>query len=302
MKDFKIILWLAIFNPIGLYKMYKDSDWSNSTKYIVTVLVGLADVALVYNEFLFYALAYSSIFILFIGLISLIMSFNKKSDKKASVVILVAGIFLFGGSTYQIEAEQARQVAIEEQQRQELLEKKKKEEQRLKIDEATAAVEEAEENKTWNQYIKADNLLQKIYFEHPELSGLRKRLDVLDNFLTKEENFKKAKLALEKAEENQTEINYKAALSLINTVDVEGTDFKERLALVKEVVDADNLIKEEIAIALEEAKETKDRGSYEEASILLATLTASDSKLSDQLSEVEKIIVDEEERVAAEQA
>lgn len=297
MKNWNIIIWLLAFNPIGLYKMYKESNWSNKIKYTITALFILLDIIWISAGGLSIALLMSSFFIFLIGLISLIMNLFKKQNKRASIVLVVAGLFLFMFSSYQVSGE----MALAEQQEQELLIKEEEEKQQKILEEAFLAVEEAEKDKNRETYLEAKKIVGKIDNKSTELADLNKRLEVIDQYLTKEEKFEEAKLALEKAEKDKTERNYKAAESLMDHIDLEGTDFEERLALVREFIDTENEKKEELIAALEDAEKKKDRESYEKAYALLAGLAVSDKKLENRLSKLEKEISVEEKRLAAEE-
>lgn len=176
------------------------------------------------------------------------MNLFRKKSKKTSIIVVLAGLFLFMFSSYQVAGE----VALVEEQQQELLAKEEKERQENNLEKATLAVEEAE-------------------------------------------------LVLEKAEKDQTEKNYQAAASLMDEIDLEGTDFEERLALVREFIDTENKKKEEFIAILEEAEENKDRESYEKAYALLTGLALSDKKLENRLTTLEKEISAEEKRLAEEE-
>lgn len=288
MKNWKVILWLFVFYPIGIYNMFKYTSWHKGIKYTITAILGLTTLQMIFSGELPLMLTFSGLIVFLIGIVSVITNSIKKKNKKVSIMMLVVGILLITLSYPQFEKQQ------------ELVEKQEQQEKQLALVKgATIAVEAAEKEKNRAYYKKAYELVGNLKPKDPSLS---KRLIVVDTFLVKEENIEEATVAIEKAEKDKTEENYDTAASLIAAMDIEGTDLEQRLANVKEFVDLEKVKTEEAVAALEEAEESNKRESYDKASVLISELTAPDEKLIARLSEADTVITIEEEKIATEKA
>lgn len=295
MKNWKVILWLLVFHPVGLYLMYKNKIGSEKVRYTITGVFLLIDFFFIIGGLFYPMLLISSVFMLLMAFLSLVMNIFRKEDKKPSFILLAVSIVLIGLSSLPIAA----QIEAEEQAQAQAELVAQQEEQDEKLEEARVAVVEAEAKKTRESYNDAKDLVDALDFESTEVSDFRERLQLLNSYLTKEEKFDQAERALKKAEEYPTEKNYQEAKKLLAEVDLENTDFEERLAEVQRIVEAEKEKKEELLALLKTAEENKDRESYEAAKALFASLLFSDLKLENRLADLEKkIILAEKEREA----
>lgn len=292
MKSWKVILWLFAFYPIGIYNMFKHTNWKKGIKYAITAVLGLITWLMFSSGQLPFLLIFSGFIVFLVGLVSVATNWIKKKDKRASVGVLFIGILLLTYSVPRVEEQQ-------QQEQQELVEKQAKEEQIALVKEATIAVEATEKDKNRANYEKATELVGSL---KPKNQDLADRLTAIDTYLTKEEKTEEATLAIEKAETDKTKENYEAAASLMSTIDTEGTDLEGRLAKVKEFVDTETAKTDKAVAALEEAEKSKKRESYDKANGLISELTAPDEKLIARLKEADTVIAAEEEKVAAEKA
>lgn len=296
MKNWKVVLSLLLFYPLGIYFMFKRTNWPTWIKQTITFLFGLVTLQVIFESLL-----YLNIFMIFgtivsfIGLITIIRNTRIKKDKRMGVGILFIGIILMTFS-YQ---EQEKQNAIEEQQKQIQLEEQERQNEIALVKAATQAVEDAERQKNRKNYKKAEELVRAL---KPEKIDLNERLIALDTYLTKEENIKEITLAIENAEKERTQESYEAAASLITVIDVEGTELKERLANVKTFIDEEKQKTDNAVLALKEAEESKKREDYDKADTLISELAISNEQLTIRLREVETVVVAEETRKVAEKA
>ncbi|MCM3512251.1 hypothetical protein [Carnobacterium inhibens] len=292
MKSWKVVLWLFAFYPIGIYNMFKYTNWNKGIKYTITAVLGLITWLMFSSGQLPFLLIFSGFIVFLVGLVSVATNWIKKKDKRASVGVLFIGILLLTYSVPRVEEQQ-------QQEQQEQIEKQVKEEQIALVKEATIAVETTEKDKNRANYEKATELVGSL---KPKNQDLADRLTAIDTHLTKEEKIEEATLAIEKAETDKTKENYEAAASLMSIIDTEGTDLEGRLAKVKGFVDTETEKTEKAVAALEEAEKSKKRESYNKANGLISELTAPDEKLTARLKEADTVIAAEEEKVAAEKA
>ncbi|MGX7393462.1 sunset domain-containing protein [Carnobacterium mobile] len=302
MKNWKVIIWLCVFYPAGIYFMFKYTKWKKGIKYTITAFLSIIAGIIVASGELFFSLVISGMFIFLIGLISIVKSVVNKGSKKVPFAILFVGILLFGFSIPQVESQEAERVAIEQQQQKEEQkeqEKKEKEKQLAQLKEATVAVEAVEQDKNRENYDKAYTLVAALALED---EGLTKRLKVIDTYLIKEEKTKEATLAVEAAEENKTRENYDKAFSIVSSIDLEDSDLDARLAEVEKFVVSEEDKNEKAVAALEKVKSDKNRDSYNAASTLISALAVKNTNLTYRLKEVDKVISAEETRIATEKA
>lgn len=296
MKNWKVILLLLLFYPLGIYFMFKRTNWPKGVKYIVTVVLGWINLQVIFESLSsFNILMIFGILVSFIGLIAIVRNTRIEKNKRIGVGILFLGILLMTFSYQQEE----KQNAIEEQQKQVQLIEQERQNKIALVKAATQTVEDAERQKNRENYKKAEELVRAL---KPEKIDLNERLIALDTYLTKEENIKEITLAIENAEKERTQESYEAAASLITVMDVEGTELKERLANVKTFIDEEKQKTDNAVLALKEAEESKKREDYDKADTLISGLAISNEQLTTRLREVETVVVAEETRKVEEKA
>lgn len=264
MESWKIVLWLVLFFPVGIYLMFKHSDWPTKAKVAISIffLFISVGVAAIMGE-----LMYLTGFILFIiG----IYTFIKKKDKKKSLILLALGTLLFTTTAtvnYQIgQAEERERIAIE-------LEEKK----------------------------EAERLLQVKHEQEIAAKAEQKRIEQEKKLKDQQETKQRAVEAIEKAEKEPSKENYDLAFQALNKLDKEESDLTSRLDKIKPVMEKYEEEKVAILTAIEKAEGDKTRTSYNEAHGLVAALTFSNSSFSNRLSKLDtEIKVIEKEKAAAE--
>lgn len=264
MESWKIVLWLVLFFPVGIYLMFKHSDWPTKAKVAISIffLFLSVGVAAIMGE-----LMYLTGFILFIiG----IYTFIKKKDKKKSLILLALGTLLFTTTAtvnYQIgQAEERERIAIE-------LEEKK----------------------------EAERLLQVKHEQEIAAKAEQKRIEQEKKLKAQQETNQRAVEAIEKAEKEPSKENYDLAFQALNKLDKEESDLISRLDKIKPVMEKYEEEKVAILTAIEKAEGDKTRTSYNEAHGLVAALTFSNSSFSNRLSKLDtEIKVIEKEKAAAE--
>ena len=264
MESWKIVLWLVLFFPVGIYLMFKHSDWPTKAKVAISIffLFISVGVAAIMGE-----LMYLTGFILFIiG----IYTFIKKKDKKKSLILLALGTLLFTTTAtvnYQIgQAEERERIAIE-------LEEKK----------------------------EAERLLQVKHEQEIVAKAEQKRIEQEKKLKAQQETNQRAVEAIEKAEKEPSKENYDLAFQALNKLDKEESDLISRLDKIKPVMEKYEEEKVAILTAIKKAEGDKTRTSYNEAHGLVAALTFSNSSFSNRLSKLDtEIKVIEKEKAAEE--
>ena len=109
MKNWKVILWLVLFFPLGAYFMWRYSSWNIHLKYGISIFLGLLTALFTFTDGLFILFWYSS----FGSLLYFIATF-KSSPKKQKISFLTASVLLFGSSlalsptTESVESDQSQ--------------------------------------------------------------------------------------------------------------------------------------------------------------------------------------------------
>ena len=279
MKNIKVILWLVFFFPIGLFLMFKETNWPKPVKY------GISGISLL---FLLLGGLELLIPLLMLGSFSLIIysifSFIRKRDWRRSLAFLAAGIIIITIANPIFEAQVAESERIEmevQAEEQRLAEEKAVEEERL-------AKEKAEKEEQERQAALKKQAEEEHQQEQEALTA-------------------KVLKAIEKVREEPTKRNYDKAKELM-----EGLDQPETLAKRLETIKPDVEAYEEAFVLAQEAvklaEEEKTRSSYEQAEKLVAVLSVPNSLLNKQLKSVDEEITEleevqaQEERLAAKQA
>lgn len=273
MKNWKVIMWLILFFPVGLYLMYKQTDWSKPVKYGLT---GFYTIALVFGglEVWPYLMFLSSFLVVVLGLFYL---FRKRSRRKG-IGILVLGLLLFSVSGPVIGAQTAEQERIEQQEQEakaeaeHLAEEKRlaeiarqEEQERIEKEEALKeeileAIKKVEETPTQRNYNKAEKLLRELEEEDADLSArLDKTLAAVEEY---EEELAAATEVVEKAEDEKDRTTYEEAYALVSDLSVANGRLERCLtSLDNELAE----IEEEERLAAEKAEEEKKQAAEEAA-------------------------------------
>ena len=265
MKNWQIILWIFIFFPIGIYLMFKHTDWSKPIKYGITFTYALALIAggLEVWAYLFF---FSSIIIVIAGIIS----FFRKRNRRQSVGLLALGVILFSFTGQYINAEAEEQARIEQQEQEAQAEKerlaeeekqreiaRKEEQERIEAEkklkeQLIEAIEKVEDEPTKTNYDKAVSLLDKLTDKDDRLiTRLEKIKSTVDEY---EEELKLAREAVEQAKTELNRESYNEAYKLVVTLSVPNRSLDRQLdELDKEIIK----IEEEEKLAKEKEEEEK---------------------------------------------
>lgn len=265
MKNWKVVLWLVMFFPVGLYLMFTQTNWRKSIKYVLTgffvLLLIVGGIELWSNLFFL-----SSFLVIIYGLFSVF----RKSSRRKGIGILVLGALMIAGASPVVSEQAAERERIEQ--------------------EVLAAQEEAERlaEEERQEEIARQEELERI----EEEKRLEKQL--------KEEIVQ----AIEKVEEEPTQKNYDVAAELLEELDDDDLELETRLAEAKPAVEEYEEQLAIAQEAVDEAIESKDRPTYDSANELVLALSVSNSSLNSQMRSLDRQIseIEEEERLAAEKA
>lgn len=266
MENWKIILWLVLFFPIGLYFMFKYSQWSKPIKFGVSGLFALMAIigGLEGWVSLFFLTSFA---IIIMGIVMTLISFIKSKNRKKNIGVLLLGITLFSFSYQYITIQEAEQVRIEQQEQE-----AKKEKERLIEEEKQQEIAKKEEEKRIEEEKKLNEQIAK---------------------------------AIEKVNEEPTEANYLKAMDLLNQLDNSDHALVKKLEDLKPTVDEYEGQIKVASDAIERAESDLSRQTYVKASELISALSIPNRTLSNRLNKVDtQIIKIEEEKklVEAEEA
>lgn len=267
MKNWVVILWLLLFFPVGLYLMYKHTDWSKKVKTGITIFYVVFAMISIVSELVVPLLGLTSFLLIPIGALTLIYSFIKKTDRRKGTAILFLGILLFAFSAPRLEAQEAERIAIElqekkeqdriaEEKRQEEV-AKKEEQERIEKEkqlkqEATEAVELVETEPTRENYDKAFTLIQSLDLADSTLEN--KLSDVKPLVEEYEEKVSAVEEAIAKAEETKDRETYEQAYELAAALPIKNARLDNRLVSLNREL---TKIEEEERIAAEKAEEER---------------------------------------------
>ncbi|GEL67917.1 O-antigen ligase family protein [Marinilactibacillus psychrotolerans] len=266
MKNIKAIFWLISFFPIGLYYMFKETNWSTVTKIIIS-LIGMFILGIaVSTGSASVLLVLSGLIIFFSAILYFIYSILKKNHKRPAVLLFIFGILLMGIGGTQISAEnaEAERVAEEQKLEEEKIETDRiAEEKRLEVEEKTelaiAAIEKVTETLSKNDYKAAEKAIEDIPEPNKDLSNKLKKLQ--DPIKEYEIAVNDTAEAIKKAEESKSRADYEHAISLSDALPIGNNKFDSRLAKIDETI-----TKSEAEKAKKEllAKEESERKAEEE--------------------------------------
>lgn len=134
MKNWKVILWLVLFFPLGAYFMWRYSSWNIHLKYGISIFLGLLTALFTFTDGLFILFWYSS----FGSLLYFIATF-KSSPKKQKISFLTASVLLFGSSlalsptTESVESDQSQIQVVKKDTSASDIKKQKEKSKRRKV-------------------------------------------------------------------------------------------------------------------------------------------------------------------------
>lgn len=302
MANWKVITALILFFPLGLYWMFKYTDWSDKIKWIISSFFALITGITFISELFYELLFLSALFLSIVSVIWFIYAILRRKQKRNALIAFALGLFMFVYSInvmseQSAEAERIAQEELLEQERiveeERLEEKRLAEEQKIKeLEEkylaiTIEAVENAEESPTRSNYDKAVELVEELSEPNQELKD--RIANIEEAVISHEEAANKASLAVDKAEEHRDRDTYDEAYLLVTSLALEDEQLISRL----------NSIDEELTLAeeqkIEEERIAKEKAEKEEA----------DRKAAEEKAAQEKAIADQkaaEEKAAAEQA
>lgn len=275
MKNWQIVFWLVVFFPVGLYLMFRYSDWQKPVKYGIVGIFTLS-LFLIGAENWTYLFFLGSFFAIIVGLFAV---FRKKSRRKGFMA-LALGLLVLTASGFQMNeyavqeqlaieaeaeaerlAEEERLAEIAKQEEQERLEEEKRfraEQKQIKED-AIEAIEAVEEAPTQAKYEKAMRLLEKLETKDAKLTA---RLDdILPEVEAYETLASAAEEAVKQAQSDKTRETYNHAYEMVEALPIGKRGLSLRLEkLDRELVEAE----EEARLAAEKAAE-EERLAQEKA-------------------------------------
>lgn len=239
MKNIKIIFWLFAFFPLGLYFMFKETDWTYLAKSIIaiigTFLLGVA----VANDGLTVLVLLSGMTIFFSAILYFIYAIMRRKQKRTAVLLLIFGTLLFGYGANQIHIETVEAERIAEEQRieeekvkaeEKLAEQKKANEEKIKEKTAKAleALEKVEESPTGKNYESAQTAIGNIPDGNSEFEGrLNKLEDPVNEYIAE---LDAATELFEAADNSKTRADYDVAYEAASSLPVKDYALSNKLA------------------------------------------------------------------------
>lgn len=214
MKNWKVILWLVLFFPLGAYFMWRYSSWNIHLKYGISIFLGLLTALFTFTGGLFILFWYSGF-----GFLLYFIATFKSSPKKQKISFLTASVLLFGSSlalsptTESVESDQS-QIQV------------------VKKDTSASDIKKQKEKKASEEKLAAENKIQA----EKELQA---------------EKLKEATDALILAEATPTRENYNKASTLVVALTTKDSTIVSRLDAVKLTVETEEKI---VAEAKEKAE------------------------------------------------
>ncbi|WP_208560804.1 ComEA family DNA-binding protein [Marinilactibacillus kalidii] len=293
MKNWKVIAWLMLFFPLGLYYMYTYSNWPKKTMHVITgIYAGMVILASLAG-ILFEVGVLSGVSLLMTSLGLLANNIYKKSQKNRSLILLGSSILLIGISATNIDVvEPDVQVASETVE----AETKKNDEKLL--EKATEAVEVAEEDPTQSNIEIAYDLVGQLKGDSTQL---KERLEAVEKNLLAAEQLEEFLEELALAEEDPTRSHLESLEKKESDIGELDEEYLVRLEKVRGEVEA----QEKLLLLAEEAINTAEtepnRQNYEAAVTALSSVQTNQTALSTKLDAV-KGTVESQEALAKQEA
>lgn len=266
MKNFKVIFWLIAFFPLGLYFMFKETEWSNVAKSIIAIIGTFILGFAISSGGLSVLIAISGLTILFSAVMYFIYSIMRRRQKRTAVLLMIFGTLLLGFGSFQVHTEtvEAERVAQEQKAEEERIEAERVAEEKRIEEERLAEEQKAKEK------------------------DIKKKTDI-------------ALRVLEKVEESPTEGNFKAAQTAVNNIPDGNSELKERIENVEDRVN-EYIVELDAASALvETAESSQARTDYDVAYEAASALSIKSSTLDNKLARLDSSLTKVEEENAEKQ-
>src|SRR5699024_9037050 len=270
-------MWLVLFFPLGIYLMFKYTDWP---KFIKLGIIGIFTLVTLIEGVGTWVppILLTSVVIAIMGIYQIVRNKNKTQ----SIGLITLGIILFSFSNLHIAAQEAEQTRIEQQkveaqaEKERLAEEKKqqeiarkKEQERIEAEkklkeQLIEAIEKAEDEPTKSNYDKAIALLDQLNDKDERLvERLEKVKPTVDAY---EEELKLAKEAVKKAEKELNRETYNKAYKLVVTLSIPNDRLDRQLEeLSKELTKIEE--EEKLAKEKEEKRIAAEKAEVERAEV-----------------------------------
>lgn len=299
MKNWKIISWIILFFPLGIYYMYSHSNWSKKVIYSVSAVYGLFILMSTFSGILPEIGFLSGLSFLATSIALLIKSFVQKTNKKHYVVLLASSALLVGFTSANIEVVTPEvRIASEAEEKDALEEAERLEEETIheeNLAEATLAVEKAEEENTRENLDSAYALTNSLSKDKTELLA---RLDIVEELVMADESLEDFNNELVKAETNPTEARINRLEKTYLDLELDDEELLNRLETLRTEFDLEESLKSDAKDALEIAEAEPTWENHEIASMAISSIGTKSDSLISRLDSVEETIVSNEEREA----
>ncbi|MFC6465007.1 hypothetical protein ACFP65_08500 [Marinilactibacillus sp. GCM10026970] len=263
MQNMKVIFWLICFFPIGLYFMFKETDWSRIKKIIIAIIGTFALGYMLSTGTIFDYQLFSGLLLCLSAITYFIYAIIRRKKKRSSLLVLLFGILLLGVSTTYISVETAEAERI------------------------------AEEQKVEEQRIEEERVAEEQRLEQERLE--KEKQDDID------EKTRLAEIAIKRVEQSPTRKNAELANKAIAAIPDGNQALVDQLLALEPEIEAYELALEDAISKLEVAEESNSREDYEAAVSISSTLSPSDSGLTARLSKLDTSIAEVEAQQAEEE-
>lgn len=266
MKNLKVIFWLIAFFPLGLYFMFKETEWSTIAKSIIAIIGTFILGFAVSNGGLSVLVVLSGVTVLFSAILYFIYSIMRRRQKRTAVLLMIFGTLLLGFGSFQVHNQTVEAERIAEEQR----------------------VEE--------ERIEAERVAEEKRIEEERIAEEQK---------AKEKNIKEktdiALRVLEKVEESPTEGNFKAAQTAVNNIPDGNSELEERINNVEDRVNEYIVELDAASTLVETAESSQSRTDYDVAYEAASALSIKSSTLDNKLARLDSSLNKVEEENAEKQ-
>ncbi|MGX7419721.1 serine protease [Carnobacterium gallinarum] len=253
MSTWKIVLWLVLFFPLGVYYMWRYSNWNKKLKYGISGIYGLILFSFIFNRQLALLVIFGGLGLLYYG----ISTFKENSRNKKITYFLSAFALIIFGATLIPTTESAS--PVDSQAETKIVEKPK-----VKSAISDTSSQQAEDAKKI-----AESNLEKEKQAKTEQAALA---------------VKNATDAVILAESTPTRENYDKANTLVVALTNENQDLVTRLGTVKQSVETEEtrvaaVKAEEIRVAAAEKAES-ERIAAEQAQVAETARIAEEQRVA----------------------
>lgn len=302
MKNWKVIGWIILFFPLGIYYMYTYTNWSKKLIYGISGLYGSIVLISLLSGVLPELGLLSGFTFLITSIGLMIKSLIQKTNKKYYIGLLVSSGLLVGVTSANIEVvnpEVRIASEIEEREKQEEIERLEEERINLEnnLSDATLAVEKAEEEKTRPSLDNAYDLLENLSIKDRDLI---ERLEVIEEHVLAEEVIQDFLQELEKAEHNPTKARITRLENLLLDIETPDPSLIARIDTLQAEFEAVESAKSDADLALKAAEADPTWENHETAALAISSVPTSSDSLISRLETVENTILSNEEQAKRE--